>query len=252
MSKKLRTIIIDDEELARLRLLRLLNKHRDLIEIIEEADNGEDGLNKVNELKPDLIFLDIEMPVYNGFEMLERLQHLPRVIFTTAYDQYAIKAFEEDSLDYLLKPVEPERLERTIKKLERVNAQKEQNIPLQALLSQVNSRRERKSLTVKIGDRILLIKPEDIAYIQAEDKYLFLHCADGKKHLCDFTLVSLEEKLAESFLRISRSTLINTAHIAEIRKGFNGSFAFLMNDSEHTKLNSSRRYGEALRTFLEI
>lgn len=252
MNKIFQTIIIDDEELARLRLIRLLRNYTDIIEVIAEAVNGEDGLKKVEELKPDLIFLDIEMPVYNGFEMLSRLEHSPRVIFTTAYDQYAIKAFEEDSIDYLLKPVEAERLELTIKKLEKVNKQEDVNIPLESLLKQLNVKKDRKTITVKIGDRILLIKPEDIAYIQAEDKYVFLCCLDGKKHLTDFTITGLEEKLPDSFIRISRSTLINADHISEIRKSFNGTLVFVMKDRESTKLSSSRRYGEVLREHFDI
>lgn len=252
MNKIFQTIIIDDEELARLRLIRLLKSYTDIIEVVAEAVNGEDALKKVEELKPDLIFLDIEMPVYNGFEMLSRLEHSPRVIFTTAYDQYAIKAFEEDSIDYLLKPVEAERLELTIKKLEKVNKQEEVNLPLVSLLKQLNVKKDRKTITVKIGDRILLVKPEDITYIQAEDKYVFLCCLDGKRHLTDFTVTSMEEKLPDSFIRINRSTLINTDHISEIRKGFNGSLVFVMKDNESTKLSSSRRYGEVLREHFDI
>lgn len=252
MSKMLKTIIIDDEELARLRLIRLLKNYTDIIEVIDEAVNGEDGLHKIEQHKPDLIFLDIEMPVYNGFEMLSRLKHSPRVIFTTAYDQYAVKAFEEDSIDYLLKPVEAERLERTIQKLERVNKQEEVSLPLESLLKQLSLKKDCKTITVKIGDRILLIKPEDIAYIEAEDKYVFLCCLDGKKHLTDFTITGLEEKLPDSFIRISRSTLINTDHISEIRKSFNGSLVFVMKDREGIKLSSSRRYGEVLRGHFDI
>src|ERR1700710_3262244 len=117
MNKSWKTIIIDDEQLARQRLARLLAPY-DTIDIVAEAVNGEDGFKKIESLLPDLIFLDIEMPVFNGFEMLAKLKHQPKVFFNTAYDQYAIKAFEEDSIDYLLKPVETERLEKTIKKLQ--------------------------------------------------------------------------------------------------------------------------------------
>ena len=117
MNKTWKTLIIDDERLARQRLVRILKPYKH-IDIIGEAANGRDGLEKIEELKPDLIFLDIEMPVFNGFEMLRQLKHQPKVVFTTAYDQYAIKAFEEDSIDYLLKPVEANRIEKTIEKLQ--------------------------------------------------------------------------------------------------------------------------------------
>ncbi len=252
MNKALKTIIIDDEELARLRLRRLLTSYRDMIDVIDDAVNGEDGRQKIETLQPDLIFLDIEMPVYNGFEMLAKLQHSPHVIFTTAYDHYAIKAFEEDSIDYLLKPVEADRLELTIRKLEKLNRRSTSDLPLETLLRQMQVKKDRKTLTVKLGDRILLIKIADIAYIQAEDKYVFLCCLDGRRHLTDFTITALEDRLDNSFVRINRSTLINTDHIADIRKGFNGTLIFNINDKENSKLSSSRRYGELLKEHFDI
>jgi len=243
---KWKTIIIDDEQLARQRLARLLKPY-DMIDIVGEAVNGQDGLEKIESLLPDLIFLDIEMPVFNGFEMLARLKHQPKVVFTTAYDQYAIKAFEEDSVDYLLKPVETDRLEKTIDKLRRTQHQPPAELPLEALMRQLNIKKDIKTLTVKIGDKILLIKLDTIVYIEAEDKYVFLHTADGKKHLTDFTISSLEEKLPEQFVRIHRGYVINSDHIKEIRRGFNGAFVFVMNNGENTRLTSSRSNGEALR-----
>jgi two-component system, LytTR family, response regulator len=249
--KTWKTIIIDDEQLARQRLARLLTPFK-AIDIIAEAVNGQDGMEKIEKLLPDLIFLDIEMPVFNGFEMLARLKHQPKVVFTTAYDQYAIKAFEEDSIDYLLKPVETERLEKTINKLQRTWHQPPADLPLDALMRQLNIKKDIKTLTVKIGDKILLIKLYTIIYIEAEDKYVFLHTADGKKHLTDFTINSLDEKLPEQFVRIHRGYVINTDHIKEIRRGFNGAFVFVMNNAENTRLTSSRSNGEALRKKLGI
>jgi len=246
-----KTLIIDDEQLARQRLKRLLNPF-DEFEIIGEAVNGADGLEKIEELKPELIFLDIEMPMLNGFEMLARLQHNPKVVFTTAYDQYAIKAFEEDSIDYLLKPIEAERLEKTVKKLQQTMQQPTIALPIEALMKQLLVKKDIKTLTVKIGDKILLIKLDDIIYIEAEDKYVFLHTADGKKHLTDFTISSLEEKLPERFARIHRSSIINTDHIKEIRKGFNGALVFIMNNAPGSKLTSSRSNGDMLRERFDI
>src|SRR5476651_2747389 len=157
MSKVWKTLIIDDEQLARQRLKRLLGNYEEL-EIIGEAVNGADGLEQIRSVRPDLIFLDSEMPVLNGFEMLSKLDVQPKVVFTTAYDQYAIKAFEEDSIDYLLKPIEAERLEKTIKKLEQTQPAIATPLPLEALMKQLMVKKEIKTLTVKIGDRILLIK----------------------------------------------------------------------------------------------
>ncbi len=246
----LKTIIIDDEQLARQRLKRLLKEY-DEIEILAEAANGAEGLILIEELQPDLVFLDIEMPVLGGFEMLAKLKYQPKIVFATAYDQYAIKAFEEGSVDYLLKPIELDRLDKTIKKLTKTQ-QTPNQINFEELLLKINGKKELKTLTVKVGDKILLIKLTDILNIQAEDKYVFLHTADGKKHLTDFTLSVLEEKLPEEFIRIHRSNIINTDYIKEIRKGFNGALIFILNNITGTKLTSSRSNSEMLREKFDI
>jgi len=250
MSANWKTIIIDDEELARQRLKRLLKVY-DEFDIIDEAANGGEGLELINRLKPDLVFLDIEMPVLNGFEMLAKLAQPPRVVFTTAYDQYAIKAFEEGSIDYLLKPVEKERLEKTVKKLHQFSASPAP-LPLQELMRQLQIKTTSKTLTVKIGDKILLIKLADVVYIEAEDKYVFLHTIDGKKHLTEYTLSALEEKLPEQFLRIHRGAIINTECIREIRKGFNGAFVFVMANAAESRISSGRSYGDELKERLGL
>lgn len=244
------TIIIDDEQLARQRIKRLLKEYSELT-IIAEAENGAEGLALIEQHQPDLIFLDIEMPILNGFEMLAKLKHMPKVVFTTAYDQYAIKAFEEGSIDYLLKPIELERLDKTIKKLKQTTLAPAP-LNLDELIRKINGKNEIKTLTVKLGDKILLIKLSDIVNIQAEDKYVFLHTIDGKKHLTDFTLAVLEEKLPEDFIRIHRSDIINTNYIKEIRKGFNGSLIFVMDNKTETKVSSSRSNSEVLRTKFDI
>jgi two-component system LytT family response regulator len=251
MNKIWTALIIDDEEPARRRLDRLLKPY-DTIAIAGEAVNGRDGIEKIEKLLPDLIFLDIEMPVFNGFEMLSCLKHQPKVVFVTAYDQYAVKAFEEDSIDYLLKPVEPERLEKTIKKLQQPMHPRPDYSQLEALIKQLNVKKEIGTLTVKIGDKILLIRLDDIVFIDADEKYVFLHTANGKSHLTDFTINGLEEKLPAAFVRIHRSYIINRDHIKEIRKGFNGSFVFVMNDKENTRLASSRSNNETLRKKFDI
>lgn len=246
-----KTIIIDDEQLARQRIKRLLKEY-DEVDIIGEAENGQEGLAIIEQLQPDLIFLDIEMPILNGFEMLSKLKNHPKVVFTTAYDQYAIKAFEEGSIDYLLKPIELERLDKTIKKLKQTNLAAPAAIAIEDLLRQINGKKSIKTLTVKIGDKILLVKLSDIVHIQAEDKYVFLHTVDGKKHLTDFTLSTLEEKLPEEFVRIHRSDIINTDYIKEIRKGFNGALIFVLNNLNETRVTSSRSNSEALRIRFDI
>jgi two-component system LytT family response regulator len=250
MDKMWKALVIDDEPLARQRLKRLLKLHDNIL-VIGEAGNGAEGLQQVQDLNPDLIFLDIEMPVYNGFEMLSRLKDPPKVIFTTAYDQYAVKAFEEESIDYLLKPIEQARLAKALMKLQS-RQEPAYTIPLELLMKQLNRKKEIKSLTVKIGDRIILVKLNELTFIDAEDKYVFLNTTDGKRHLTDFTLSALQEKLPEEFVRISRSIIIHAELIKEIRKSFNGTFFFLMCDAQGSKLNSSRSYAAALRERFDL
>lgn len=245
-----KTIVIDDEQLARQRIKRLLKAY-DEIDVIAEAQDGGKGLELIHLHQPDLIFLDIEMPVLNGFEMLAKLTHQPKVVFTTAYDQYAIKAFEEGSVDYLLKPIEIERLDKTIKKLKQTNLAAAP-LQIEALIRQMHQKKVIKTLTVKLGDKILLVKLTDIVYVQAEDKYVFLHTIDGRKHLTDFTLSALEEKLPEEFVRVHRSEIINTEYIKEIRKGFNGALIFVLSNADETRVTSSRSNSEALRERFDI
>ena len=251
MAKQWNAVIVEDEPLARQRLKRLLTVHESIV-VIGEASNGLEGLLLIQELDPDLVFLDIEMPVLNGFDMLSILKKIPKVIFTTAYDQYAVKAFDEESVDYLLKPVEKERLAKAVGKLQLFESSPDYSIPLVLLMKQLNVKKAIKTLTVKIGDRILLIKLQELTFIEAEDKYVFLSTIDGKRHLTDFTLSGLEEKLPDHFVRISRSCIINSELIREIRKGFNGAFFFIMNDSAGSKLNSSRSYGADLRERFDL
>jgi len=245
-----KTIIIDDEELARKRLLRLLRSYDDFT-VVGEADNGGDGLLLTDDLQPDLIFLDIEMPVLNGFEMLSKLQRQPRVVFTTAYDQYAIKAFEENSVDYLLKPIESERLEKTIQKLRQVHSNMI-HLPVHELIQLIHLKPQSKTLTVKVGDKIQLIKLTEIVYIESEEKYVFLHTSDAKKHLTDYTLSALEDKLPQQFVRVHRGAIVNSDYIKEIRKGFNGALVFVMNTAGNARITSSRSNSEMLRLRFEI
>ena len=192
------------------------------------------------------------MPLLNGFEMLSQLSQQPLVVFTTAYDQYAIKAFEENSIDYLLKPVEKERLEKTILKLQTTGIKHQANSQFVHLVQQLNLRKEIRTLTVKTGDKILLVRLEDIFHIEAEEKYVFLRTANGNNHLTDYTISSLEERLPDHFVRIHRRSIINANRIKEIRRSFNGAFVFCMDDQENSRINSSRGYGEELRQRFEI
>ncbi|GAB2514333.1 LytR/AlgR family response regulator transcription factor [Spirosoma aerophilum] len=260
MTFPLKTILIDDESLAVSRLRRLLDKHRDSIEIIGDAGNGAEGLTLIESLQPDLIFLDIEMPLLNGFEMLSRLTTMPMVVFATAFDQYAIRAFEENSIDYLLKPIEAERLNRTVHKIrtlsERTEGDQRATNPMSErvmrLLAQMQPRKEVYSISVKTGEKIKLIPLSDIAYFEAEDKYVFLSTTDGQKYLTTYTLTTLDEKLPDTFVRISRSVMVNRQKIAEVHRHFDGKFLLAMSDKKGTKLTSGSTYTDTVRQLLEL
>lgn len=246
----LKALIIDDEPLARARLRRLLANYTADLVIIGEAANGEEGAELINILKPDVIFLDIEMPVLNGFEMLAKLEFHPTVIFATAYDQYAVKAFEKNSIDYLLKPIEEERLAKTIQRLRDNLIKNNFNAIRQTAISA--PAKKINTLSLQIGERIILVKTEDIVYIEADEKYVFIHTKDGKRYITDFTLKGLEEKLGSDFMRIHRSLIININQIDEIRRSFNGAFTFVMKGTAQARLKSSRSYADEIRKTLEI
>ncbi|OIN58015.1 LytR/AlgR family response regulator transcription factor [Arsenicibacter rosenii] len=266
MNFPLTTLLIDDEALAISRLKRLLGKFDDCFDIIGEAANGAEGLSLVETKRPDLIFLDIEMPLLNGFEMLSRLTYMPMVVFATAYDQYAIRAFEEHSIDYLLKPVETERLERTVQKIRSfIDLSKANTTPdddllmashpadnLMRMLEQMRPKKEIYSISVKTGDKIKLVPLSDIAFFEAEDKYVFLSTLDGQKFLTSYTVTTLADKLPETFVRVSRSTLVNSHKINEIHRHFDGKFLLVMADKKATKVQTGSTYADAIRRLMEI
>ncbi|GAB3694270.1 LytTR family transcriptional regulator DNA-binding domain-containing protein [Spirosoma flavus] len=260
MQFPLKTLLIDDEPLAISRLKRLLSKHNDTFEIIGEASNGAEGLTLIEAEEPDVIFLDIEMPLLNGFEMLAKLTHMPMVIFATAFNQYAIRAFEENSVDYLMKPIEAERLARTAQKIrtlaERNELVRSINNPMtesvMKLLEQMQPKKEIYSISVKTGEKIILVPLSDIAFFEAEDKYVFLATIDGQKYLTSYTLTTLNEKLPDTFVRVSRSVMVNRHKIAEVHRHFDGKFVLAMNDKKGTKLTTGSTYGEAVRQLMEL
>ncbi len=257
MKLPLKTILIDDEPLAVRRLRRLLDRHPGTFDIVAEGANGAEGLSLVERHRPDVIFLDIEMPLLNGFEMLARLNHIPLVIFSTAFDRYAIRAFEENSVDYLLKPVEEARLLKTIEKLKSFAEKRDGTEPMLPgnilkLLDQIRPKKEIFSVSVKSGEKIFLVPLSEIAFFEAEDKYVFLHSADGKRHILSYTLTVLEEKLPAHFLRISRSAIVNSHHIKEIRRHFNGRFILCLSDAKRSQLTSGSTYQERILHLLEL
>jgi two-component system, LytTR family, response regulator len=243
-------LVIDDEPAARRLMKSLLLEHADTITVIGEASNGKEAIAKIEELKPDLVFLDIQMPDLTGFEVIERLSRKPNIIFTTAYEQYAIKAFETFSIDYLLKPIREERLKQSIEKV-RQFGQLNQSIDvpgLQELIRQFQAPQKSTALPIKTGDRIILLRYENIAYLEAQDKYVFVFTLDGNKYITDQSLTGLEEKLPSQFYRIQKSYIINKDRIKEMHRHFNGRYLFVMDDKAGSRLTSGRTYHEAIRS----
>ena len=189
------------------------------------------------------------MPDLTGFEVIERLKIKPNIIFTTAYEQYAIKAFETFSIDYLLKPVKEERLEQSITKLKQFGRLSSpiDLAGLQEIIRQFQTPQKATALPIKTGDRINLIRFENISYMESSDKYVFIYTIDGQKHLTDQSLTTLEEKLPPQFYRIQKSYIINKDRIKEMHKHFNGRFLFIMDDTAGARLTSGRTYYDEIK-----
>jgi two-component system LytT family response regulator len=249
MSQLFKALVIDDEPAARRLIQALLLEHKDTLEVIGEAGNGREAIAMIEELKPDVIFLDIQMPDLTGFEVIDQLKVKPNIIFTTAYEQYAIKAFETFSIDYLLKPIKEERLNQSITKLKQFGRlDKPVDLSgLQEIIRQFQAPQKTTALPIKTGDRINLLRFENISYLEASDKYVFIFTIDGQKHLTDQSLTALEEKLPASFYRIQKSYIINKDRIKEMHRHFNSRYLFVMDDKTGSRLTSGRTYHDAIR-----
>jgi two-component system LytT family response regulator len=252
--KAFTTIVIDDEKAARQRLIRLLNEFNGQFELVAEAQNGIEGATLINKLKPDLIFLDIQMPGKTGFEMLELLEYIPQVVFCTAYEEYALKAFNTLALDYLVKPVEKERLELTLEKLGR-NTGNTPPIQVRELLDLVRQQTDIKKLQSvphKIGDRVLLIKTELITHFVANEKYVEFFTLDGKKYLTELSLKKLIDRLPNNFKQVQRGCIVNIDCVKEYRKYFRGKYILVLADANNTKLETGRSFSDDLKELMEI
>jgi two-component system LytT family response regulator len=233
-----RTIIIDDERLARNELKKLLQEFSE-IEIIDEAANVNEGLEKIEQHNPDLIFLDIQMPGKTGFDLLEELDRSPKVIFTTAYDEYALKAFEVNALDYLLKPVEPKRLSDAIQKLH-FEESREPSHNGNGIITQRNSLLgESDQVFVKDGERCWFVKLEEIRLFESVGNYAKVFFANNKPLILK-SLNALEERLDDKvFFRANRKHIINMRWIEKIEPYFNGGLLLELRGGE--KIEVSRR-----------
>jgi two-component system, LytTR family, response regulator len=251
MKQPWRTLIIDDEKLARERLKRLLGDYKTYFETIGESADGDEAFEMIEQLKPDIIFLDIQMPGKNVFTMLGEIKHKPFVIFCTAFDHYALEAFNTYSVDYLLKPVETDRLNLTIKKIEKIT--NTNNEELYKNIDKISVHTPKPtSIAHKVGNKIIPVKLEEIVYFMASDKYVNFFNQNGEKYITDQTLLLLSQKLKEDFLRISKSILINRNFVKEIHKYFKGKYVFMMNDINQTKHISGAIYNSDIKEFFEL
>ena len=242
-------IIVEDEKLARDLLKDYLKDHQD-IKIIGEYEDGFSGLKAINELKPELLFLDIQMPKLTGFEMLEVLDHIPAIIFTTAYDQYAIKAFEHNAVDYLLKPFSRLRFLEAVKKARERIGSGDMNIT-DKLLEHIDSQEEIiHRVVVRWGSKIHIIPVGDIRYIQAEDDYVMLYTKDNK-YLKQKTMKYFESHLSpDEFLRIHRSNIVKISEITQMQLYEKDSYIVILKDG--TKLPVSKGGLPALKKMLDF
>jgi two-component system LytT family response regulator len=239
----MKALIIDDERLARTELKRLLTSFKE-INVVGEAVNADDALEKIQVLKPDLLFLDIQMPGKSGFEMLEELDAVPTVIFVTAYDEYALKAFEYNALDYLLKPIEPKRLEETVNKL----IEKKRKITISELDKDFLT--EGDQVFVKDGEKCWFVKLENVRLFESEGNYVRIYF-DENKPLILRTLNYLDERLDnKTFFRANRKHIVNLKWIASIEPWLNGGLLVKLNDGQ--KVEVSRRQAIKFKDMLSL
>jgi two-component system LytT family response regulator len=265
---KIRTLVVDDEPLARRRLARLLDAEPG-VEVVGVCAGGREAVDAIRRDRPDLVFLDVQMPELDGFGVLAEVgaERLPAIVFVTAYDRYALQAFEVHALDYLLKPYTPARLSAAVQRASRqLQAPASETLRLAELLEHLD--RERRELAqklngasappppaapppahtgrllVKEGERMFFVPVERVDWLEAEGNYVRLHCG-REAHLVRGTLGGMEEQLdARRFTRIHRSTIVNVDRVKEVRPWFAGDYQVKLHDG--TELRLSRRYRDRL------
>ncbi|HEY8145208.1 MAG TPA: LytTR family DNA-binding domain-containing protein [Kofleriaceae bacterium] len=226
----LTAFVVDDEPLAVQRLVRLLRK-TDRIEVVGSATDPSEAIRVLAERPVDVLFLDIHMPEIDGFALVERLDRVPLVVFTTAHDEHALRAFEVLAIDYLLKPIEQAQLDRALDKLERV-AGASGAPPFAELLEMVRSPRAPQRIASRLGDRVTLLDLDAVSHFQASDRLTYA-VSDGKDHVVDETLAALERRLDPAlFVRIHRNTLVNIRFITELRGDGAGLVVVLKDDAQ--------------------
>lgn len=254
VSRQLRVLLIDDEPLARQKMRRFLAAEPD-VEILGECEDGASAIDEILRLRPDLIFLDVQMPPTDGFAVLDavRMEYLPQVVFVTAYDSYALKAFEVHALDYLLKPFDRDRLVRSLGRARAALAEPGDaglGGRLVALLDRLEApRRLLSRFVVKMSGRIYFLRVADVDWLEAEGNYIVLH-SGKEKHLIRETMCRIEARLDPAqFVRLHRSTIANIERVKEIRSVLDGEQVVVLEDG--TRLPVSRGYRDAVQRLFD-
>jgi len=240
----MRALIIDDERLARKELKSLLNDFTE-VEIIGEAVNADEAIEKIRETNPDLIFLDIQMPGKTGFEMLEELERTPKIIFTTAYDQFALKAFDVNALDYLLKPIEADRLEEALTKIK-----KDTNESVSPVLPDSGKLTASDQVFVKDGEKCWFVRLENVRLFESDGNYIKVYF-DTFRPMIHKSLNALDEKLDDrAFFRASRKHIINLGWVEKIEPWFNGGLMVELKGGD--KVEVSRRQASRFKEMMSL
>jgi len=247
--RDIKTLLVDDEEVAIRRLRQMLSRYPH-ISIIGEAADGPSAVAIINERRPELVFLDIQMPGLDGFGVLGGLDYTPMIVFLTAYEEYAVKAFEKESLDYLLKPVEAERLDLTIQRVARNRATDGSILEkIQRLIDGIRAADTITTIPVKAGNRIQLVSVADVYFFAAKDKYVMVHEREGQR-LIEYPLSWLEHRLPPEFIRVHRGYIVNKVKIREIHRFLKGTFVIIMDDGASTAIKTAWSYSETVKARL--
>jgi two-component system LytT family response regulator len=251
-SEIIKTIIADDEPKARNNLLRLLSSHPEF-NVVRACSDGQQTLHAIREHNPDLVFLDIQMPELSGFELLNKLneEELPRIVFVTAYDEFALQAFEVHAIDYLMKPFDSGRFQKSlerVKKSLRASVQNDFDHSLKNLMASLrNQNRTPGKILIKESGKIFFLDTSEITRVESAGNYVKIRTTSGS-HLVRETMKNMEEKLHDNtFFRIHRTVIVNIAYVKVIEPWFHGDYQVTMNDG--TVLNMSRNYKELLEVF---
>jgi DNA-binding LytR/AlgR family response regulator len=254
-SRKLKTVIIDDEASARSRLRKLLAAHAE-IEIVGEADDGLKAVAGIEQWRPDVIFLDVQMPGLNGFEVLQALPKsvsLPLVVFATAYDEYALAAFEANAVGYLLKPINRERLAHAVERAQKLLLSDAQADDERARIRQVvkAAAPSLQQIVARKRDRFILLDLDQVFFFRVEDGLVKVK-TDGESYWTDYQLAELESRLPDPpFFRAHRAVIVNLRKVKEIAPFFKSSFLLIMNDRDASQIQVSERQSKKLRELLQ-